>query len=148
MTIVASNVCLAVSAAPTNIDICVGYNTCGPMPDATGLVNVSGNSGPFFISPEHSNTGTILCSSTSVTFTITNLCGNTTNLTVPVTLTTYPAVMQVNCPSNKIVNCYSNWTFDIPTVLTSCCDTNVTILSLGTVTNGVCPVHHKLLADL
>ena len=114
MTIVASNVCLAVTAVPTNIDICVGYNTCGPMPDITGLVTVSGDSGPVFVS-QSIPAGTILCSSTrspsqSPTFVA------ITKLTVPVTLTTYPAVMQVDCPSNKIVNCYSNWTFDLPTV--------------------------------
>ena len=149
VTIVASNVCLAVSAAPTNIDICVGYNACGPMPDVTGLVHVSGDSGPVFVS-QSIPAGTILCSGTSVTLTVTNLCGNSTNLTVPVTLTTYPAVMEVNCASNKTVNCYSNWTFDVPTVLTTCCDTNVTILSLGTVTNGVCPqyiTNYWLISD-
>ena len=149
VTIIASNVCLAVSAAPTNIDICVGYDACGPMPDVTGLVQVSGDSGPVFVS-QSIPAGTILCSATSVTFTVTNLCGNSTNLTVPVTLTTYPAVMQVNCPTNKTVNCYSNWSFDVPTVLTTCCDTNVTILSLGSVTNGVCPqyiTNYWLISD-
>jgi len=149
VTVVASNVCLAVSAAPTNIDICVGYNACGPMPDVTGLVHVSGDSGPVFVS-QSIPAGTILCSGTSVILTVTNLCGNTTNLTVPVTLTTYPAVMEVTCASNKTVNCYSNWTFDLPTVLTTCCDTNVTIHSLGTVTNGVCPqyiTNYWLISD-
>jgi len=50
----------------------------------------------------------------------------------------------VNCPTNKTVQCADTWTFDQPTA-SSCCGnlpgtiTNVSIISTGTVTNGVCP---------
>ncbi|MGP8198646.1 MAG: choice-of-anchor tandem repeat GloVer-containing protein [Limisphaerales bacterium] len=57
--------------------------------------------------------------------------------------------LQVQCPTNKTVACDSAWAFDPPTA-TSCCTneydgsptspaTNVLILPITTVTNGVCP---------
>jgi hypothetical protein len=44
---------------------------------------------------------------------------------------------QVQCPTNKTVECGSVWTFDQPTA-TSCC-TNLFITPMGATTNGVCP---------
>jgi hypothetical protein len=44
----------------------------------------------------------------------------------------------VSCPTNKTVPCGTNWTFDLP-VGSSCCGSNVTVTSTGTVTNGLCP---------
>jgi hypothetical protein len=46
--------------------------------------------------------------------------------------------LAVYCPSNKTVQCGSGWMFDLP-VATSCCGSNVTILSTHIVTNGTCP---------
>jgi hypothetical protein len=56
--------------------------------------------------------------------------------------------LQVQCPTNKTVQCGSTWTFDTPIVSTCCANgivtsdgtlTNALILSTGVVTNGVCP---------
>jgi Concanavalin A-like lectin/glucanases superfamily/Immunoglobulin domain len=44
----------------------------------------------------------------------------------------------INCATNKMVPCDSGWKFDLPTA-TSCCSTNINIISTGFVTNGVCP---------
>jgi hypothetical protein len=44
--------------------------------------------------------------------------------------------LQVDCATNKTVQCGSAWTFDPPSA-SSCCGSNVTVTSTGTVTNGV-----------
>ena len=46
--------------------------------------------------------------------------------------------LNLQCSTNKVVECSSAWSFDPPTVLTNCC-TNVTISVVSTVTNGDCP---------
>ncbi len=57
----------------------------------------------------------------------------TCSFTVTVTM---PPPLAVVCPTNKTVRCGSSWTFDLPSVSSGA---NVTILSIGTVTNGDCP---------
>jgi len=55
------------------------------------------------------------------------------------------AGLMVNCSSNKTVECGSTWRFD-PPMASSCCTsnfsgttTNLAIIVIGTVSNGVCP---------
>ena len=40
--------------------------------------------------------------------------------------------------TNKVVNCGTDWKFDLPTA-TSCCSVGVQIVSAGLATNGICP---------
>jgi hypothetical protein len=53
--------------------------------------------------------------------------------------------LQIECPTNKTVQCGSKWRFDQPTAASCCTNnfsgttTNVLITSIGKVTNGVCP---------
>ena len=44
----------------------------------------------------------------------------------------------VICPTNKTVQCGTTWNFDSPSA-SSCCGSNVTITTNGTVTIGTCP---------
>lgn len=62
---------------------------------------------------------------------------NTCSQTVTVVDTTPPTVV---CASNKTVSCASAWNFDPPAVSDACDGTNVTLLELGTVTNGIYPL--------
>ena len=83
-------------------------------------------------------------------WTITDSCGNSTNCSQTVTVLGCCAdCLQVQCPTNKTVDCTNAWTFDQPTA-SSCCTnlfdtgvagsgTNVLIVSTGIVTNGDCP---------
>lgn len=74
---------------------------CGLMPDLSGQVTYSGGGFSQSIPP-----GTIICTNTTVVLTVTNACGQVTNLTIPVIL--------INCASN---------------CLTLTCPTNITISS-------------------
>src|ERR1035437_10022493 len=74
-------------------------------------------------------------------------CGSSTNCSQTVTvLGCCPTnCLQVQCPTNKTVQCGSTWSFDRPTVST-CCTSNVAgvqtkvlIIPTGLVTNGACP---------
>ncbi len=62
---------------------------------------------------------------------------NTCSFTV--TVQPLPSSLSVTCASNQTVSCGSSWSFNPPTATSTCCNTNVTIVSLGTVTNGSCP---------
>jgi len=81
------------------------------------------------------------------TWSITDGCGNSTNCSQTVTILGCCSnnCLQVECPTNKTVQCGTVWTFDLP-VATSCCPTNVPgtktnvlIMPLTTLTNGACP---------
>jgi len=69
------------------------------------------------------------------TWRATDACGNqaTCGQTVTVVDTTPP---EVNCPTNKIVECTTTWAFDVPTA-TDTCGTN-RIVVFNTTTNTVC----------
>jgi hypothetical protein len=43
-------------------------------------------------------------------------------------------------PTNKVVSCGSDWTFDTPVGYDLCSGTNVTVSVVGTVTNSLCPL--------
>ena len=62
----------------------------------------------------------------------TNIC----NRVITVADTTPPAI---TCAGNKTVECGASWSFDPPSAPDVCCDTNVTISIVSTVTNGICP---------
>ncbi len=56
--------------------------------------------------------------------------------------------LQLQCPTNKVVQCGSAWTFDLPTASTCCTNgivtstgtlTNLITVPTGLVTNGACP---------
>ena len=44
----------------------------------------------------------------------------------------------VTCPTNKTVECGSQWSFDLPSI--NCSNFTTTFIQLGTVTNGPCPI--------
>ncbi len=44
----------------------------------------------------------------------------------------------VICPTNKVVDCGSKWSFDVPTA-SSCCSNNISITLISAGTNGICP---------
>jgi len=70
------------------------------------------------------------------TWLATDACGNTSTCSQTVTVECTNC-FEVVCPTNKTVEGGSSWTFDPPTA-SSCCS-NLTILSTGIVTNGICP---------
>ncbi len=76
---------LALSFCPSNILICTS-NGCGLMPDATTQVQASDGGATVFIS-QSIPPGTRLCADATVTFAITNACGEHTNCTARVTVT-------------------------------------------------------------
>jgi hypothetical protein len=68
------------------------------------------------------------------TWTFVDCCGLVSTCTQSVTaLDTTPPV--VHCPTNKAIECGSQWSFDVPTAVDDCCGTNVTITVLNTFTN-------------
>jgi hypothetical protein len=46
------------------------------------------------------------------------------------------------CPTNKTVECGSNWSFDAPSVLSSCCGVNITWSDL-VISNSPCDIQYK-----
>src|SRR6185503_16188842 len=74
----------------------------------------------------------------TITWQVADCVGYTTTCSYKVTLVdTVPPI--ITCPTNKTVFCGTTWSFDTPTATDACCGTNVTILLLGTLTNGNCP---------
>jgi hypothetical protein len=81
------------------------------------------------------------------TWQISDGCGASTNCSQTVTVAGCCPTncLQVQCSTNKTVQCGSTWTFDRPTVSTCCTSnvagvqTNVLIIPTGLVTNGACP---------
>jgi hypothetical protein len=79
--------------------------------------------------------GTVPCNYTlTITWQAMDCCSNTATCNEIVNIIdTAPPV--INCSSNKVVQCGSNWSFDAPTAVDACCGTNVTINIAGTITN-------------
>jgi hypothetical protein len=74
----------AITFFPTNIVVCTtNPSTCGPMPDVTNQIQATDGGATLFIS-QSIPPGTVLCTNTNVTFTISNLCGGVTNCTAKV----------------------------------------------------------------
>lgn len=73
-----------ITACPSNLVVCA-TNSCGPMPDATSEVLVSDGTETVYVS-QSIPPGTILCTNTTVTFTVSNLCGQTASYTAKVTV--------------------------------------------------------------
>jgi hypothetical protein len=72
------------------------------------------------------------------TWQVTDCCTNTATCSQTITVVdTTPPV--ANCPTNKTVECGSQWTFDLPTAWDACCGTNVTITVQNTFTNALSP---------
>lgn len=117
----------------TNIIVCTDSNGCALMPDVTSTVDF--NSPPPRSISQSIPVGTILCSNTFVTFTVTNNCGST-NCVSLVVLQSVPFVLQ--CAADKTVQCGSVWSFDKP-IVSACCDTNPSIQIQSLFTNGTCP---------
>jgi hypothetical protein len=109
---------------PTNIVICSGTNGCGYMPDATSEVVATNADGSSPTITQSIPPGTQVCANTSVTFTVTDACGDATNCTVPCTL--------INCASNSClqIQCWTN------IVVTSC--TNLPVFYYPTATDACC----------
>jgi hypothetical protein len=62
------------------------------------------------------------------------LCAS--NLVTIVVVDTQPPTL--NCGSNKVVECGTPWTFDVPTATDNCNGTNVAVTVVNTVTNPFC----------
>jgi hypothetical protein len=84
----------------------------------------------------------------TITWDIFDACGDTTNCSQTVTVLgccTNRPCLQVDCSSNKYVQCGTLWSFDPPLVYSCCTNripgtpTNVIVVSTGFVTNGACP---------
>jgi hypothetical protein len=73
-----------VLSCPSNIVICA-TNGCGPMPDATSLVQATNYNGIVHVIQDI-GPGTILCSNSLVNFTITDDCGNQAHCASAVTV--------------------------------------------------------------
>ena len=66
--------------------------------------------------------------STTVTTLATDGCLNSNTCTFTVTVVNdCTNCLSVQCPTNKTVSCDTNWAFDLPVVLSSCCGTNYSI---------------------
>ncbi len=53
-------------------------------------------------------------------------------------LTVCAGGLVVVCPTNKVVDCGSKWSFDTP-MASSCCSSNLSIILIRAGTNGICP---------
>lgn len=80
------------------------------------------------------------------TWQITDGCGNSTNCIQNVTVVGCCSnCLQVQCSSDKTVQCGTTWDFDLPVVSTCCpsnipgTKTNILIVPSSIVTNGACP---------
>jgi len=90
-----------ISYYPTHIPICTNGSGCGPMPNATRDISVSTATGGTNLTTTQSiPPGMLLCDNTMVTFTITDNCGDVTNLTVACTLNGEPII---DCPADIVV---------------------------------------------
>jgi|GEM_PF-2633048 len=76
VTVVSDYRPLVITSYPTNMVICVGTNGCGAMINVTNNVLIQGGNQGFNII-QSIPPGTILCSNTPVTFTVSDRCGNT-----------------------------------------------------------------------
>jgi len=99
----------------------VGPDPCCPSPPVVTFSVVTNLLGPC----KEISTGT---------WTITDCLGTMVTCTQMVTVvdTTPPTI---TCATNKTVECGTAWTFDSPTATDACCGTNVSISTVGTVTN-------------
>jgi Subtilase family/Concanavalin A-like lectin/glucanases superfamily/Immunoglobulin I-set domain/HYR domain/Beta-propeller repeat len=83
VTLIEDDSPLTISSYPESIIVCTETNNCGYMPDATAEVLVPPSEGLVSVT-QSIPPGQLLCANTTVTFTLTNQCGYTTNLIVPV----------------------------------------------------------------
>ncbi len=72
-----------ISLFPTNVVVCTTNGLCGPMPDVTTQVQAEDGSETVYIS-QSIPPGTVLCTNTNVTLTVSNACGQVTNVTAQV----------------------------------------------------------------
>jgi hypothetical protein len=92
---------------PTGITNCFPSG-CGPMPDVTDQIEAAGSVPGASVSITQSiPPGTIICSNTTITFTVTSACGQSTNVTVPVILSDN-CCLQISCPEDIEVTSCSN----------------------------------------
>jgi hypothetical protein len=89
------------------------------------------------------STATNTSGSCGATFTATRMwevsdaCSNKVNCAQMVTVrdTTPPAIA---CAADKAINCLGTWSFDFPTATDIASGTNVSVVPISTVTNGIC----------
>ena len=107
---------------------------CSLMPDLSGLVTYAGGSFTQSIPP-----GTVICTNTTVLLSVTNACGQSTNLTIPVTLVNCASnCLSLQCATNKTVPCGSAWKFDAPIATTCCTNLTYTLLSSNIILTTSC----------
>lgn len=149
-----------------NIDHCFGLYTAQVVNLYPGLVTynyatitVSGTGpgytvGPFTINQVPFTTQTLLQNEAQIplilpegnyqyTATVYNTYGSlvlddTTYFSVTGSCTN-PCTPIIDCATNLVVDCDTAWSFTPPTFTTNCCGTNVTIDTLASFTNGICP---------
>jgi hypothetical protein len=98
---------------------------CGPMPNATGEITASGYVGSIgqSIPP-----GTVLCADTNVVFTVTNGCGQTASIDIPVTLAPCNDCISLNCSNIVVSSCANLQVFYAPTATDKCCSNGVQVV--------------------
>jgi hypothetical protein len=112
-----------VSAPASITSFLLVTNCCVLMDDVTSEVQAQALGGGPVTVTQSIPYGTYLCTNTNVVFTVSDICGNSTNITVPVILP--------NCATNCLqIQCWSN------IVVTSC--TNVTVEYFPSATDLCC----------
>jgi uncharacterized delta-60 repeat protein len=131
---------------PTNKTVICGTAWTFDTPTATDNCSPSTAAGPGLLPVTILNTVTNGTCPMVITRTwrAADACGNTNICSQVVTVmnTSPPAV---NCPTNKTVQCNSNWDFDLPTALSACSGTNVTITVLTNLTQSLTPCLKNLV---
>ena len=152
---------VTVLSCETNSNIC--SNGCITISTPANIVIYSCTNVPVFYNPTALDTCcngnlSVTCTpasgsyfapgtTTTVTCAVLDFCGLSNNCQFTVTVICTNC-LQVDCPTNKTVQCDSGWVFDTPTGSTCCKEiikgpngpTNLVITSTGTVTNGTCPL--------
>lgn len=82
---------------PSNVFVCVISNGCGLMPNATSEIQATTPAGGGVFVSQNIAPGTPLCGNTNVTFSVMDVCGNTTNLTLPCYMTNCALCLTVQC---------------------------------------------------
>jgi|GEM_PF-1255986 len=132
-----TNCCPTVMHCPSNI-VVTACTDVQVLYTATATNSCCSNTIPVVFTPASGSyfaPGTV----TTVNCSAIDCNGISNNCSFTVTVSQPPSSLTVVCPTNMTVSCGSTWSFNPPTATTTCCNSNVTIISLGSVTNGSCP---------